>query len=80
MLLPDVEDIPNENATSNSDILFEIKTDNYDYHSIFSTDEGVIALSIEHYTLLFVERYFVAIQYYDKINSDIIRDHAINDL
>ena len=76
----DVEDIPNENATSNSDILFEIKTDNYDYHSIFSTDEGVIALSIEHYTLLFVERYFVAIQYYDKINSDIIREHAINDL
>lgn len=75
-----VEDFYNKEARSDSDMLFEIRTDNYDYHSVFNTDRGEIVLSVEHYTFFFTEHYYVSIQYYDKMNSNIIKEHAIKDL
>lgn len=57
--------------------LYFVGFDNCKYQAVFSQLNGSIVLSIEHNSTI---SYFVLLQYYDKTNSEIIREHAINDL
>ena len=54
-----------------------VKFDEYKYFTTFETIKGSIQLSIEHDG---VESCFAMLSYYDKINSDIIKARAIDDL
>ena len=54
-----------------------VQFDNCKYYSIYETDKGNIQLSIEHDG---VTKCFVMLSYYDKINSEIIKTKAIDDL
>lgn len=54
-----------------------VKMDNCKYYTIYETDKGSIQLSIEHNSVFSC---YVVLSYYDKINSEIIRAKAIDDL
>lgn len=54
-----------------------VKFDNCKYYTTYETDKGSIQLSIEHDGVL---KCFVMLSYYDKINSEIIKTKAIDDL
>lgn len=60
-----------------NDRMHEVKMDNCKYYSTFETDKGSIQLSIEHDGVI---KCFVTLSYYDKINSEIIKTIAIDDL
>lgn len=62
---------------SNSDKLLNLKMDRCTYVTIFETSKGNIQLSLEsqEYT-----SHFVKLQYWDKINTDVVRANAIDDL
>ena len=55
----------------------EVKFDKCKYYTIYETEKGSIQLSIEHDGVISC---FVMLSYYDKINSDIIKAKAIDDL
>ena len=57
--------------------MYELNMERCKYHTNFETDKGDIQLSIENVE---VSSGCVILQYYDKINGDIIRAKAINDL
>jgi len=57
--------------------MYEVKMDRCKYYSIWLTDKGEIQLSIEHESVV---RCFVRLGYFDKINSEIIKAKAIDDL
>jgi len=57
-----------------------IEDDRYRYFSRFNTDSGEIQLSIEHEEQILTTSCYVTLTYFDKINSDIIRKAAIDDL
>lgn len=57
--------------------MYEVKMDRCKYYSIWLTDKGEIQLSIEHESVV---RCFVRLVYFDKINSEIIKAKAIDDL
>ncbi len=60
-----------------ADRIYAVKMDNCKYYTIFETEKGTIQLSIDHDNLL---KCFVRLSYFDKINSTIIRQKAIDDL
>ena len=57
--------------------MYEVKFDNCKYHTIYETEKGTIQLSIEHDG---VARCFVKLTYFDKINSETVKKHALDDL
>ncbi len=59
------------------DKMYAVKFDNCKYHSLFETDKGIIALSIEHQSVISC---YNLLEYYDKINGDIIEEKALEDL
>lgn len=54
-----------------------VKSDNCKYYSSYETERGTIQLSIENAGFL---NSFVMLAYYDKINGEIIKSTAIDDL
>lgn len=63
---------------SNDDMkMLAVKMDKCKYITSYETEKGTIDLSIEHQES---QSCSVLIQYYDKINGDIIRAKAIDDL
>lgn len=57
--------------------MHDVKMDRCKYYSIFQTEKGNIELSIEHDG---VTRCYVTLAYFDKINNDIIKTQAKDDL
>ena len=57
--------------------MHEVMFDKCKYYSIYETKDGDIELSIRHDG---VRSCFVTLVYYDKINCDIIRAKAMNDI
>lgn len=57
--------------------MYEVQMDRCKYYTTFETEKGSIQLSIEHEGVM---RCFVVLAYYDKINSEIIKANAIDDL
>lgn len=57
--------------------MYEVEFDRCKYYTTFETEKGSIELSIAHDG---VTSCFVILQYNDKINGDIIRAKAIDDL
>lgn len=57
--------------------LHHVKMDEYTYYTNYETDKGTIQVSIEHEG---VSSCYVMLSYFDKINSSIVRENAIDDL
>jgi hypothetical protein len=57
--------------------MHNVKFDNCKYYTTYETEKGSIQLSIEHDGVLSC---FVMLTYFDKINGDIIRAKAIEEL
>jgi hypothetical protein len=57
--------------------MYEVQFDRCKYYSIWQTDKGDIQLSIDHNSVISC---FVKLTYFDKINSDIIKAKAKDDL
>jgi hypothetical protein len=57
--------------------MIKVKFDNCKYYSTYETEKGSIQLSIEHDGIV---RCYVMLAYFDKINSDIIKAKALDDL
>lgn len=57
--------------------MHEVMMDRCKYYTTYETEKGSIQLSIEHDGVISC---FVMLAYYDKINGDIIRAKAIDDL
>lgn len=57
--------------------IYEVQFDRCKYYSIWDTDKGSIQLSIEHQS---VTSCYVTLSYFDKINSEIIKSKALDDL
>jgi hypothetical protein len=57
--------------------MYKVQFDNCKYYSTWKTDKGNIEVSIEHDGVI---RCFVSMRYIDKINSEIIRAKAKDDL
>lgn len=57
--------------------IFEVKLDRCKYSTTYITEKGSIQLSIEHNGLISC---FVQLTYFDKINGDILKAKAIDDL
>ena len=54
-----------------------VQSDKCNYETTFATEKGTIVLSIEHGEY---SSCFVMLAYRDKVNNQVIREHAINDL
>lgn len=54
-----------------------VKMDNCKYYTTYELENGSIHLTIDHQSVM---RCFVKLAYFDKINSEIIRQKAIDDL
>lgn len=63
--------------TDDNDKMHNVKFDMCKYYSIFETEEGGIQVSINHNGVLGC---YVVLVYFDKINTDIERSEAIDDL
>ena len=57
--------------------IYEVKFDRCKYYSIYETEKGTIELSIEHDG---VSSCFIKLAYFDKINSNIVKEKAKGDL
>lgn len=57
--------------------IYEVKFDRCKYYSIYETEKGTIELSIEHDG---VSNCFIKLAYFDKINNEIIKEKAKDDL
>ncbi len=57
--------------------MYEVKLDRCKYYTTYETDKGSIQLSIDHDS---ITSSFVRLTYFDKINGNIIRAKAIDDL
>ncbi|MBR1798864.1 MAG: hypothetical protein IJ761_03065 [Bacteroidales bacterium] len=60
-----------------SDRMFSVRTDRCKYQSDFKTEKGDIHLRIDHDG---GSRAFVSLKYFDKLNSQTVRQQALNDL
>lgn len=65
------------NPNTNNDKLYELYMDRCVWYTIFKTSKGEIQLSLQKGD---IGQYFVLLKYYDKINSDIVRSAAMDDL
>jgi hypothetical protein len=63
--------------SDDNDRIHEVKFDRCKYYTTYETAKGSIELSIEHDG---VKSCFVLLAYHDKMNSDIIKAKAIDDL
>lgn len=73
-----VEDFDtNLKPDDDDDRMYAVETDNCKYDTTFETEKGSIQLSIDHGSVISC---FVRLSYFDKINSKIIREKAIDDL
>ena len=61
---------------TNNDKLFELSKDRCTWYTLYETPKGDIKLSLQKRDW----DYFVSLMYYDKINTDVVRSSAINDL
>lgn len=57
--------------------MHEVKMDRCKYITSFITSKGTIELSIDHNSLTSC---YVMLSYYDKVNSDVVRAQAMDDL
>ena len=57
--------------------MYNVKFDKCKYYTIFETTDGDIQLSISHNGVLSC---FVVLVYFDRINSNVIRNEAMDDL
>ena len=57
--------------------MYEVKFDRCKYYSIYEIEQGTIQLSIEHDG---VSSCFIKLAYFDKINSNIVKEKAKGDL
>jgi len=57
--------------------MYQVKFDRCKFHSIYETENGTIELSIDHDG---VTSCYVRLAYFDKINSEIIKEKAKGDL
>jgi len=57
--------------------LYQVKFDNCIYMTTYNTEKGIIQLSIAH---IGVTQCFVFLSYFDKINTDIAKEKASDDL
>jgi len=62
---------------NDNDKMYEVKFDRCTYYTIYETEKGSIELSIEHDG---VSSCYVRLAYFDKINGEIIRKKALDDL
>ncbi|MCR5423678.1 MAG: hypothetical protein K6E93_02825 [Bacteroidales bacterium] len=74
-----VKEVFLRSSYSNTDAgkLGRVKDGDCKYETRFTTDKGEIVLWIDHERLFST---FVCLQYKDRVNSDIVKQHAINDL
>jgi len=72
-----VEKFQSKYVDNDNDRMYEVKMDKCDYITIFETDKGNIQLSIEHNSVISC---YVVLSYFDKINGDIIKQKAMDDL
>lgn len=63
--------------TDDGSRMFAVKFDNCKYSTTYKTENGSIHLTIDHES---VSSCFVRLSYFDKINSEIIREKAKSDL
>lgn len=61
----------------NSDRIHAVKMDNCKYYTTYELENGSIQISIDHQSVMSC---FVKLTYFDKINSEKIRQKAIDDL
>lgn len=64
------------NPSDDNSKMFEVKMNSCKYYTIYETDKGSIQLSIESSEMIC----YVSLSYFDKINGEIIRANAIDDL
>lgn len=57
--------------------MYQVESDNCKYYTIYETEKGSIQLSIDHEGF---SSCYVTLTYFDKINSEIIREKAKGDL
>lgn len=72
-----VEKFEGSQPSDNNSKMYEIQLDRCKYYTTYETEKGSIQLSIEHEGVMSC---FVMLAYYDKVNSDIIKAKAIDDL
>ncbi len=60
-----------------NDRMYAVKMDNCKYYTTYELENGSIQLSIDHGSAISC---FVRLTYYDKTNSEIIRQKALDDL
>lgn len=63
--------------SDDNDKMYEVRRDRCKYYTIWQTEKGKIQLSIDHND---VSSCFVKLAYFDKINSDIVKAYAKDDL
>ena len=61
---------------TNNDKLYELSMDRCTWYTLYETPKGDIKLSLQKWDW----DYFVSLMYYDKINTDVVRSSAIDDL
>jgi hypothetical protein len=72
-----VEEFQNNNPSDDGAKMYAVKFDKCKYYTTYTTENGIIQLSIEHDG---VTSCFVMLAYYDKINGKIIKAKAMGDL
>jgi hypothetical protein len=72
-----VEEFQNDDPKDDGNKMIAVKLDNCKYYTTYETENGSIQLSIEHNG---VTSCFVMLVYFDKINSEIIKAKAKDDL
>lgn len=72
-----VEEFQGYRSTDDNSIkLLKLQMDKCTYVTVFETPKGDISLSLEHQSM----SCFVKLQYWDKINTDVIKAKAMEDL
>ncbi|NIJ45130.1 hypothetical protein FHR24_001569 [Wenyingzhuangia heitensis] len=66
--------------SDDEDRMRKVKSYNCKYYTNYITDKGKIQLTIYHSEKDLYSSCFVRLSYYDKINGEIIRQKALNDL
>jgi len=72
-----VEEFDGLKPIDDNDKMYQVGFDNCKYYTTYETEKGSIQLSIDHDGVI---RCFVRLSYFDKINGEIIRAKAIDDL
>jgi hypothetical protein len=68
-----VEEFQSKYVNDDRNKMYAVKMDRCKYYAIYETEKGSIELSINHES-------YVVLSYFDKINGDIIKAKALDDL